>query len=218
MKKRRFNLGLLAILTAILSGNLAAIADFSSVYKVTTDGKTKIYIPGTANSPITYFALGAAKPQVLVLNACGWGKVKNTATAEILDIMSQDQQAQLTINYNPTGAEQPAPTCTSTNGTYTDSNAAQPVGTAFRTGTTIWIKAGTAAGATPIETQARLTKTTKVNACGWATVTPTAANPMESFKIGTTEYMLSDVPTTNAPQICKKSPTGYTSYTPATGF
>ncbi|MGE5659123.1 MAG: hypothetical protein ACM37W_21220 [Actinomycetota bacterium] len=208
---RRFLAGLGA--AGILIPMAAAIAQtaYSSVHKWTdaASGKTYVYVPGqTAGSAVPDFKSDKAPTtKVVTLNNCGWGSFTKSATSPPTNITG--------ATWPPTSGS--AVTCTkdpSPATTYTASNNS-PVGTIIDDGTKLWVKGGTGPGSVTLTVTSAGTITTKANACGFVKVAASATRPLTNFKIGSTSYTLSSVPSVTNPMICRKVGNSSFTYVPA---
>jgi len=214
LQKLLAGVGLSAIALTPLTA-IAQTASFNAPHKWTDTAtkKTYVYIPNRpVNVPVAGLAAPkAASPKTLVLNNCGWGSFKKSATPPTLITGSG-----VTVNWagRTTGAAVTCKPATPPATGYTSSNNGA-VGTVVDDGSKIWIKAGTGVGAVIINLTTAGAVSTKVNACGFLRITTSPSRPMTNFSIGTTNYTLAALPAVTKPMICRKVGTSSFTYIPA---
>lgn len=192
--------------TALSSLVPYASASYTGVHKVTENGVTAVYIPGTANTQVQVKTPKLPTASLLTLNACGWGKLSNSTTSPILNITGGS------TNFGAKTSAAPPVCVKQADGTNFDSNSAATVGTVIDAGTQIWIKGGSGIGTLAVDVTKQAVINSTINACGFSKLAVNATRPLTTFMVGATNYTLSSVTSMPASQICKNT----TLYRPVT--
>lgn len=196
---------------------LAANAQYDSPHKWTDSfGKTRIYIPGTADNVVDVLT-ESSKEYTFIVNTCGWISLRESATRKIKSFSTPTNSISIN-NFIPSFSFYHGPLCSwvvssswnywDKDNHYTGTGLQVPNGslhTIFNTNQ-FFIKIAPLYSA-PSSIQGTLTYENtiknKINSCGFGTILVSTTRPMTTFKIAGVDYTLDTLPAVDKPQLCK---------------
>lgn len=201
----------IALLTlAAIALPQGAIAQYDSPHKwIDSFGKTRIYIPGTADTVLDVVT-ESSKQYTFTINVCGWISLRESLTRKIKGFSASG----ISINpFTPIINTTSAPICQLENGVWNwyepQRNTQRNVGDLWRITNTnsYFIKVAMATTVANPALQGTVTYEntikSKINSCGFGTIIVSPTRPMTTFKIGTINYTLATLPPVTKPQICR---------------
>lgn len=204
----------------------SAIAQYSTPHKyIDGFGKTKIYIPKTADTIVDVIT-ESSKEYTFTANFCGWINIRESVTRKIKSFSNSTNSITVNNFSSPNFVHTLSPVCTwrkdSNTWDFWDGIAPgvdAPNGSLWKISNTssYFIKIASVysspGGIQGTVTYENIIKN-KINSCGYGTITVSATRPMTTFKIAGVDYTLANLPVADKPMICRTQGNSKIRYVP----
>jgi hypothetical protein len=176
----------------------------ATVYKVVNNGITSVYLSGTANSRIEVEMGSTPRTTARVVGSCGEVRIAVPSNGSFAGLKIDGVDVDASTLSTAT-----LPSCSG--GTFTESRPSN-----FKTpnGQVIIVGKTPGSGAT-ITLSSDVERNVSINSCGFGRINVTESLPLTTFKIGTTNYTLADLPNAGQPPVCRTLDGVSTTYTPS---